>query len=100
MIAVYSAMGLFRQPQPLDPTNPNPARTWVTARLVPFSGRMVTERIDCHGSPYVRILVNDAIQPLEFCGADEDGMCALDDFVRSQAYARNGGEGDFEKCFA
>ena len=47
---------------------------------------------------YVRIFVNDARQPLEFCGAGEDGMCKLDEFVKSQEYARNDGFGDFEGC--
>ena len=47
---------------------------------------------------YVRIFVNDARQPLEFCGAGEDDMCKLDEFVKSQEYARNDGFGDFEGC--
>jgi hypothetical protein len=47
---------------------------------------------------YVRIFVNDARQPLEFCGAGEDGMCKLREFVDSQEYARNDGFGDFEGC--
>ena len=47
---------------------------------------------------YVRIFVNDVRQPLEFCGADEDGMCKLKQFVNSQEYARNDGFGDFEGC--
>lgn len=47
---------------------------------------------------YVRIFVNDARQPLEFCGAGEDGMCKLEDFIKSQEYARNDGFGDFEGC--
>ncbi|KAJ3506030.1 hypothetical protein NLJ89_g7102 [Agrocybe chaxingu] len=113
MVAIYAAIGLFPQPQPLDPTMPDPERTWVTSRLTPFSGRMVTERLTCkklHGSAgvkggktpasYVRILVNDALQPLEFCGARGDGLCELGAFVTGQAYARNNGEGDFEKCFS
>jgi len=113
MIAIYAAMGLFKQPVPLDPTKPDPERTWFTSHLTPFSGRMVTERLSCHIIPtsrtahreeasvvYVRILVDDALQPLEFCGANTDGMCELDAFVESQAYARNDGEGDFEKCYA
>ena len=68
---------------------------------------MVTERLSClipesrtEANAYVRILVDDALQPLEFCGANEDGICQLDAFVESQAYARNDGEGDFEKCYA
>ncbi|KDR84436.1 hypothetical protein GALMADRAFT_54583 [Galerina marginata CBS 339.88] len=108
MIAIYAAMGLFKQAAPLDPTKPDPKRTWIASHLTPFSARMVTERLSCthtqgkHSKPqtFVRILVNDALQPLEFCGADRDGLCTLSAFVDSQAYARNDGEGDFEKCFA
>ena len=62
-------------------------------RLAPRSVRS-DEREAC-----VRILVNDALQPLHFCGADGNGLCTLDAFVQSQAYARNDGDGDFEKCF-
>lgn len=110
MIAIYAALGLFKQAAPLDPTRPDPGRTWITSHLTPFSGRMVTERLSClipgsrtsqtEANVYVRILVDDALQPLEFCGANEDGICQLDAFVESQAYARNDGEGDFEKCYA
>ncbi|KAL1940035.1 hypothetical protein VTO73DRAFT_9370 [Trametes versicolor] len=100
MVAIFSAMGLFNQSAPLDPTSPDPARTFLVNKIVPFSARMVVERLDCGGAQSVRLLVNDAVQPLEFCGADASGVCTLDAFVESQAYARNDGEGDFEKCFA
>ncbi|KAF9778354.1 hypothetical protein BJ322DRAFT_1092780, partial [Thelephora terrestris] len=46
---------------------------------------------------YVRVFVNDARQRLEFCGAGENGMCKLDEFVKSQRYAKNNGFQDFEK---
>ncbi|KIM38767.1 hypothetical protein M413DRAFT_241634 [Hebeloma cylindrosporum] len=110
MVAIYAALGLFNQSTPLDPTMPDPKRTWITSRLTPFSGRMVTERLSCRkkgsgghlvkSGEYVRILVNDALQPLTFCAADKHGLCTLSNFVRSQGYAINNGEGDFEKCFA
>lgn len=108
MIAIYTAMGLFKQAVPLDPTNPNPSRTWIASHLTSFSARMVTERLSCKvkgkgkpkDQPFVRVLVNDAVQPLEFCGGDAQGLCQLDAFVESQSYARNNGEGDFEKCFS
>ena len=98
--AIYAALGLFRQPAPLDPTHPDPRRTWRASALVPFSGRMVVERLQCAGADKVRILVQDQVQSLDFCGADANGVCELEKFVESQAYARNNGEGDFEKCFA
>ncbi|KAF8178032.1 phytase [Pholiota molesta] len=91
IVAVFAALGLFKQRAGLDPARPDGARTWVVSRLTPFSGRM--------GDVYVRILVNDALQPLEFCGGDQDGLCTLRDFVESQVYARENGQGDFEKCF-
>lgn len=121
MIAVYSAMGLFRQNSHLDPTDPDLKNTWITSKLTPFSGRLIIERLRCSGQPsqgrtrtlakkgeieaqvrketFVRVLVNDAVQPLDFCGADNHGLCALDAFVESQAYARHDGDGDFEKCY-
>lgn len=72
--------------------------------MVPFSGRMVVERLSCGSGgtgreTMVRILVQDEVQMLDFCDGDEDGLCALKAFVESQSYARNNGEGDWEKCF-
>ena len=99
MIAIYSALGLFDQKADLDPTQPDEQRTWIVSRLVPFSGRLVTERLDCNGETYVRMLVDDALQDLDFCGADDDGLCSLDAFVASQGYATSDGAGDFERCF-
>lgn len=102
MAAIYSALGLFPQMRPPNPTRADPRWTWVVSRLVPFSGRMITEKVQCSeaGIPgdFIRILINDAIQPLAFCGAG-DGLCGLEAFVESQIYARRNGAGDFEKCF-
>lgn len=107
MIGVFSAMGLFNTtPQPLDPKHMNKEREWVASVMVPFSSRMVVEKMVCHGAigrgvqeEYVRVLVNDAVQPLEFCGAGQVGMCTLEAFVESQGYARNGAGEDFKKCY-
>jgi hypothetical protein len=99
MIAIYSAMGLFPQSQPPDPSLPDPNRGWLASQLVPFSAQMVTEKVLCGRKEYVRVFVSDALQPLRFCGAKVDGMCELGAFVQSQAYARSNGSGDFEKCF-
>ncbi|KIP06154.1 hypothetical protein PHLGIDRAFT_107300 [Phlebiopsis gigantea 11061_1 CR5-6] len=101
MAAIFAALGLFAQRHALDPTRPDPARTWRASSLVPFSARMVVERLRCGGDKTkVRVFVQDVQMPLEFCEPDKDGLCLLDKFVESQSYARNDGEGDFEKCFA
>ncbi|KAJ7618166.1 acid phosphatase [Mycena polygramma] len=101
MAAIYSAMGLFPQATPLDPTHPAP-RTWVASLLVPFSARMVVERLRCGtGTQFVRVFVNDALQPLDFCAGNKGtGICGLQAFVASQEYARSGGNGDWEMCFS
>jgi hypothetical protein len=129
MIAIYSAIGLFPQPVPLNPTPeqniPDPKRTWKVSEMVPFSGRMVVERLTCRTSgitlsssdrvssvkekeergempmrksQFVRILVNDKVMPLSFCNDGGEGICSLRRFVKSQAYARHDGEGDWEQC--
>jgi hypothetical protein len=66
---------------------------------------MMVEKLECGvrqlprpKGVFVRILVNDAVQPLEFCGGI-GGLCELHAFVASQGYARHDGNGDFEKCF-
>ncbi|KAJ7681800.1 histidine phosphatase superfamily [Mycena rosella] len=102
MVAIFGALGLFRQPRPLSTAGPDARRTWRTHEMVPFSGRMVVEKLACDGGEYVRILVNDALQPLEFCAADGVGvgLCELSAFVDSQSYARSNGGGDWEKCFS
>ncbi|KAI9569240.1 histidine phosphatase superfamily [Boletus coccyginus] len=101
MVAIYSAIGLFRPDEPPVTDRLDLARKWRISRMTPFSGRMITEKLRCSdGAEYIRILVNDAVQPLEFCDANEDGLCTLSAFVKSQAYAQNNGDGDWERCFS
>ncbi|KAF7337978.1 Phytase [Mycena venus] len=104
MVAIFGALGLFRQPRALSTTQPDAQRTWRTHEMVPFSGRMVVEKLACEdGGEYVRILVNDALQPLSFCASEGDrfgvGSCTLSAFIESQSYARSNGGGDWERCF-
>ncbi|KZT70267.1 phytase [Daedalea quercina L-15889] len=102
IIPVFAAMGLFPT-DPLDPTGAAGQATWNVSTMVPFAGRMVVERLACaggEGGKYVRVLVNQAVQPLVFCGAEADGVCSLDAFVESQAYARSRGNGTWAACFA
>jgi hypothetical protein len=100
MIAIFSAIGLFNQSVAVSTTTPNPDRTWIASNLVPFSSRMITEKVVCDGSSteYVRILVNDVVQPLYFCDANEYGLCTVDAFVASQTFATSGGDGLWPEC--
>ncbi|KAF5363805.1 hypothetical protein D9756_000048 [Leucocoprinus leucothites] len=105
MIAIYAAMGLLNEKhEALNNTRVNSKTEWDTSKVVPFSSEMVVERLTCADqrvkTEYVRIFINDALQPLGVCGGDEDGLCRVSEFLESQSYARNDGEGDFQKCFA
>jgi hypothetical protein len=111
MVAIYSALGLFDDRRDrstsvpvMDPTKPHKRRSWYTSKLTPFAGRMVVERLQCHqddgqSKMRVRILVNDAVVPLPFCGDNGDGICDLEKFVQNQVYARETGISDWYKCF-
>jgi hypothetical protein len=111
MAAIYSALGLFddRKDQSfsapvMDPTKLQKRRSWVISKLTPFASRMVVERLQCRqehdeSKPRVRILVNDAVIPLPFCGDSGDGICDLEAFVQSQVYARETSLADWYKCF-
>lgn len=106
LTAVFAAIGLLEQSENLTTTQIDKGRTYISSELVPFSGRMVTEKITCGGSgyepqgTYVRVLVNDAVQPLEFCNASLYGLCTLSDFVESQSFARTNGDGLWAECFS
>ncbi|EGN94960.1 hypothetical protein SERLA73DRAFT_170869 [Serpula lacrymans var. lacrymans S7.3] len=104
MIAIYSAIGLFNQTSPLDLSQPNPNRTWILSQMVPFSARMITEKLQCNTNGetgnYIRILVNDAVQSLGFCGDTGNGLCEVDAFVESQQFATSNGDGEWENCFS
>jgi hypothetical protein len=101
MAAIVSAMGLFRTSESQMPLNHiNKERNWVFGHVAPFAGRLAFERIQCtDGVRYVRILANDAVQRLEECNPDENGLCRLDDFVKSQEFARVEGQKKWAECF-
>jgi hypothetical protein len=99
LTSIFSALGLFKSTGAkgrLNATDRNSSKTsgYTTAQTVPFSARAYVEKMLCNETQeeMVRILVNDAVQPLEFCGGDEYGRCTLSNFVESQEYAKSGGE--------
>ena len=108
-----STEDIATQVKEMDPETPDPNRKWVASRLVPFAARLVIERLECPNpdatlakkNPTVkamRMLLNDAIVHVPDCQESEkslgNGVCDLDVFVESQAYARNGGVGEWERC--
>jgi len=98
-------MGLFPTPA-LNYSSVDDQETgaWRVSEMTPFAARMVVERMSCSGAygsgegEYVRVLVNQAVQPMSFCDADANDLCTLDAFVESQAFARNSGYGVWNEC--
>ena len=93
---ILAALGLYNDTQPLSKTcveNTNQTNGFSAAWTVPFASRMYVEKLSCQyeEEEFVRIIVNDRVMPLDFCGADEYGRCTVSDFVESQSFARNGG---------
>lgn len=95
MSAVIAALGLYNNTKPLSNTTIQSNKEtygYSAAWTVPFAARIYVEKLQCkHEEEYVRIIVNDRVQPMEFCGGDKYGRCTLSNFVASQSFARNGG---------
>ncbi|ORY16444.1 histidine phosphatase superfamily [Clohesyomyces aquaticus] len=103
MSGVYAALGLFNNTKPLSNTTIQSTKEtngFSAAWTVPFAARMYVEKLSCKGEKedFVRIILNDRVMPLEFCGGDKFGRCTLSNFVESQSFSRNGG--NWDQCFA
>lgn len=84
---------------PLPPTHRPPHRAWKFGHIAPFAGRLVFERMDCSGTPHIRVLGDDAVLPLPFCTGEAGGdICTLAEFVESQRFARVDGQRLWEAC--
>lgn len=102
MAGVFAALGLYNATSPLSTsTRESTADTkgYSASWTVPFGARMYVEKMTCSGSKdeLVRILVNGRVIPLQSCGADSSGRCALASFVDSLSFARGGGH--WGRCF-
>ena len=106
MTGILSALGLYNSTPTLSQTlytSPQAAAGYSAAWTVSFAARAYFEKMRCndgtgYDGEYVRILVNDRVVPMPFCGSDQDGKCKLDAFVQSQSFARDGGLWD-QLCF-
>jgi hypothetical protein len=93
---VLAALGLYNSTKALSNTTIESTKDthgYSAAWTVPFASRMYVEKLQCkhEKEEFVRIVVNDRVQPLEFCDGDKYGRCTLSSFVKSQSFAREGG---------
>lgn len=100
MSGIFAALGLYNNTKLSNVTVQSAKQTGYSAAwTVPFAARLYVEKLQCknHEEEFVRIIVNDRVHPLEFCGGDKYGRCTLDRFVQSQEFARSGG--NWAKCY-
>jgi hypothetical protein len=99
MSGIFAAIGLYNKTKPLSNVTLQSTKEthgYSAAWTVPFAARAYFEKMKCEDEPdeYIRIIINDRVMPLEFCGGDEYGRCRLEKFVESQSFARHGGHWD------
>lgn len=99
---VLAALGLYNKTKLLSNTtieSTEETHGYSAAWTVPFASRMYVEKLQCKHKKEesVRIIVNDRVQPLDFCGGDKHGRCTLSNFVKSQSFARQGGR--WSECY-
>lgn len=99
---VLAALGLYNKTKTLSNTTIEDTKQthgYSAAWTVPFAARLYVEKLQCKGEKEesVRVIVNDRVQPLEFCDGDRFGRCTLSKFVESQNFARSGGL--WERCY-
>ncbi|CAN9228197.1 unnamed protein product [Alternaria alternata] len=99
---VLAALGLYNRTKPLSNTTIEDTKKthgYSAAWSVPFAARLYVEKLQCkhEKEELVRVIVNDRVHPLDFCGGDKHGRCTLSKFVDSQSFARSGGLWD--QCY-
>ena len=103
MVSILAAIGLFNDTKPLSNTtiqNATQTNGFSTSWLVPFGARIYFEKMICQQAipkdteEYVRVIINDRVQPMKSCGGDDLGRCKLSDFLASLSFAKQGGRWD------
>lgn len=100
MSGIFAALGLYNGTKLSNTTMESTLQTGYSAAwTVPFAARLYVEKLQCKHDKqeFVRIIVNDRVHPLDFCGGDKHGRCELSRFVESQGFARSGG--DWDRCY-
>ncbi|CAF1589090.1 unnamed protein product [Adineta ricciae] len=92
--SVLTALSIDYFREDLSQTFPPPNdQHYRVSRMTPFSARMVTEKIRCQSSSFVRMKLNKGILPLNsirggFCSRErQDGLCSIENFLASQTNA-------------
>ena len=100
MSGIFAALGLYNNTKLSNTTMESTNQTeYSAAWTAPFAARLYVEKLQCKHDKeeFVRVIVNDRVHPLAFCGGDKHGRCRLSRFVESQQFARSGG--NWARCY-
>lgn len=100
--SIFAALGLYNATALLSNTteeSTTQTNGYSAGWTVPFGARAYFEKMVCAGESeeLVRVVINDRVVPLQNCGADDLGRCALSAFVDSQTFVTDGGL--WSQCF-
>ncbi|GLB03195.1 acid phosphatase pho5 [Aspergillus tubingensis] len=85
---IITALGIATPTTPLNKTRiPFPPSAWSVQDIVPMGGRLTIERMNCTdsalapGGIFVRLVLNEAVVPLEDCQSGPGYSCPLDEYA-------------------
>ncbi|GLB18587.1 acid phosphatase pho5 [Aspergillus tubingensis] len=85
---IITALGIATPTTPLNRTRiPFPPSAWSVQDIVPMGGRLTIERMNCTdsvlapGGIFVRLVLNEAVVPLENCQSGPGYSCPLDEYA-------------------
>ncbi|RDK47243.1 acid phosphatase [Aspergillus phoenicis ATCC 13157] len=84
---IITALGIATPATPLNKTRiPFPPSAWTVQNIVPMGGRLTIERLNCSdsalapGGTFVRLVLNEAVVPLEECQSGPGFSCPLQEY--------------------
>lgn len=92
-----SSLGIFDLQRALASDTMDEDRIYVSSRNNPMRGTIAFERLNCHGSLYLRILLNDAVYPVAGCSWGPGRSCPLDQYDNQVLASKWKKSGRFEK---
>ncbi|KAG9258915.1 multiple inositol polyphosphate phosphatase [Emericellopsis atlantica] len=91
-----SNLGIFDHQAPLPADSMDEDRIYVSSRNNPMRGTVAFERLNCDGTLYLRLLLNDAVYPVAGCACGPGRSCPLDKYNDKVLAAKWEEAGSFE----
>lgn len=87
---VVTALNLTQFARPLSQDYITEEQTrWKSNAISPFAANLLVQTLSCDGAQYARVVLNDAVQPLDGlgeCAGDGQsalGLCSMDTFIEA-----------------